>query len=156
MKNNSTIFNQLLNLIPHGKLQKTVDEFNGDKYTKKFSTFHQFITLLYAQITGKESLRDIERPLNISKGKLQFFSLPEIKKSTLSDANNKRDYRIFEKIFCILLEKTMKLTPQHKFKFKNPLYSIDSTTIQLCLNIFDWAKYRKRKGAIKFHVKLYH
>ncbi len=156
MKNVSTIFNQILNLIPHGKFQKTVDEFNGDKYTKKFSTYHQFITLLYAQITGKDSLRDIERPLNISKGKLQFFSLPEIKKSTLSDANNKRDCRIFEKIFNVLLDKTIKLTPQHKFKFKNPLYSMDSTTIKLCLSIYDWAKYRKRKGAIKIHVKLRH
>ncbi len=156
MKNCTTIFNQLLNLVPYGKIQKAVDEFNGDKYIKKFSTYHQFITLLYAQIIEKDSLRDIERPLNISKGKLQFFSLPEVKKSTLSDANNKRDYRIFEKIFSVLLEKTMKLTPPYKFKFKNLLYSIDSTTINLCLSIFDWAKYRKRKGAVKIHVKLCH
>ena len=156
MKNITTIFNQILNLIPHGKIQKVVDEFNGDKYTKKFTTYHQFITLLYAQITEKSSLRDIERPLNINKWKLQFFSMPEVKKSTLSDANNKRNFKIFEKIFNILLEKTMKLTPHHKFKFKNPLYSMDSTTIQLCLNIYDWAKYRTRKGAIKIHVKLCH
>jgi hypothetical protein len=59
MKNVSTIFNQILNLIPHGQIQKVVDEFDGDKYTKKFSTYHQFITLLYAQITEKDSLRDI-------------------------------------------------------------------------------------------------
>ena len=77
MKNVSTIFNQILNLIPHGKFQKAVDEFNGDKYTKKFSTYYQFITLLYAQITEKDSLRDIERPINFNKGKLQFFSLPD-------------------------------------------------------------------------------
>lgn len=156
MKNVSTIFNQILNLIPHGKFQKAVDEFNGDKYTKKFSTYHQFITLLYAQITEKDSLRDIERPINFNKGKLQFFSLPEIKRSTFSDANNKRDCKIFEKVFSILLEKTMKLTPQHKFKFKNQLYSLDASTINLCLNVFDWAKYRKTKGAIKLHAKLNH
>jgi hypothetical protein len=156
MKNVSTVFNQILNLIPHGQIQKAIDKFNGDKYVKKFSTYHQFITLLYAQITEKDSLRDIERPININKGKIQYFSLPEVKKSTLSDANNKRDCRIYEKIFSILLEKTMKLTPQHKFSFKHPLYSLDSTTIDLCLNVFDWAKYRTAKGAIKIHTKLNH
>ena len=156
MKNFTTIFNQLLNLIPHGQIQKAINEFNGDKYAKKFTTYHQFITLLYAQITGKDSLRGIEKPLNINRGKLNYFSLPEIKKSTLSDANNKRDCRIFEKIFNILLTKTLKLTPPHKFNFENPLYSMDSTTINLCLNIFDWAKYRQKKGAIKIHVKLCH
>jgi Transposase DDE domain/Domain of unknown function (DUF4372) len=156
MKNSTTIFNQLLNLIPYGKFQKVVDEFNGDKYTKKFTTYHQFTTLLYAQITEKDSIRDIEKPINFNKGKLQFFSLPEIKRSTFSDANNRRDCKIFEKMFSILLEKTMKLTPQHKFKFKNPLYSLDASTIKLCLNVFDWAKYRKRKGAIKIHTKFNH
>lgn len=156
MKNVSTVFNQILNLIPHGQIQKAIDKFNGDKYVKKFSTHHQFITLLYAQITEKDSLRDIERPININKGKIQYFSLPEVKKSTFSDANNKRDCRIYEKIFSILLEKTMKLTPQHKFGFKHPLYSLDSTTIDLCLNVFDWAKYRTAKGAIKIHTKLNH
>jgi hypothetical protein len=156
MKNFSTVFNQILNLIPHSQIQKAVDKFNGDKYTKKFKTYHHFITLLYAQITGKDSLRDIEKPLNINKGKIQYLSLPEIKRSTLSEANNRRDYRIFETIFYALLDKTMKLTPKHQFKFNNPLYSIDSTTISLCLNIFDWAKYRKKKGAIKLHVKYCH
>lgn len=156
MKNVSTIFNQILNLIPYSKIQKAVDEFKGDKYTKKFTTFHHFTTLLYAQITDKDSLRDIERPLNINKSKIQFFSLPEIKRSTLSESNNKRDYRIFQTIFYALLDKTMNMTPSHKFKFKNPLYSMDSTTISLCLSVFDWAKYRKRKGAIKLHVKFRH
>lgn len=156
MRNSTTIFNQLLNLIPYGKFQKVVDEFNGDKYTKKFTTYHQFTTLLYAQITGKDSIRDIERPINFNKGKLQFFSLPEIKRSTFSDANKKRDCKIFEKLFSVLLEKTMKLTPQHKFKFKNELYSLDASTINLCLNVFDWAKYRKTKGAIKLHTQLSH
>lgn len=91
-----------------------------------------------------------------SKNNLQFFALPEIKRSTLSDANNKRDYRIFESLFYTLLNKTISLTPKHNFKFKNQLYSIDSTTIDLCLSLFDWAKFRKRKGAVKIHTKLNH
>lgn len=156
MKNVSTIFNQILNLIPQGQIQKASDKFKGDKYTKKFKTYHHFITLLYAQITGKDSLRDIERPININKSKIQYLSLPEVKRSTLSNANNRRNYRIFESIFYTMLDKTMQLTPKHKFKFKNPLYSMDSTTISLCLSVFDWAKYRKKKGAIKLHVKFRH
>jgi hypothetical protein len=156
MKNFITIFNQLLNLIPTGKFQKIVEKHDGDKYVKKFKTFHHLITLLYGQITEKDSLRDIQHPLNLEKNRLQFFSLPEIKKSTLADANNNRKSKIFEDLFYELLKKTQELTPKHKFKFKNPLFSLDSTTIKLCLNTFDWAKFRTAKGAIKIHTKLNH
>jgi hypothetical protein len=156
MKNCTTIFNQLLNLISIGKFQKLVDKHKGDKYVKKFKTFHHFIALLYGQITEKDSLRDIQYPLNLEKGNLQFFSLPEIKKSTLADANNNRNYKIFEDLFYEMLKKTVELTPNHKFRFDNPLYSIDSTTIKLCLSVFDWAKFRTAKGAIKIHTKLNH
>lgn len=82
-------------------------------------------------MTEKDSLRDIQHPLNLEKSNLQFFSLPEIKKSTLADANNKKNYKIFEDLFYEMLQKTIELTPNHKFKFKNPLYSIDSSTIDL-------------------------
>lgn len=156
MQNSITIFNQLLNLLPMSAFKNIVEEFKGDKNTKKFNTFHHFVTLFYAQLTGKDSLRDIETTINLNKNKLNFFSLPEIKRSTLSDANNKRDCRIFEELFNVILSKTIKLTPKHPFKFKNELYSIDSTTIKLCLNIFDWAKYKTRKGAVKIHTKLNH
>jgi len=156
MKNSTTIFNQLLNLISFNKFQKLAEKHNGDRYVKKFTSFHHFITLLYAQITEKDSLRDIQHPINLEKSKLQFFSLPEVKRSTLSEANNRRSHKIFEDLFYVMLKKTMELTPNHKFKFKNPLYSIDSSTIDLCLNVFDWAKFRTTKGAIKLHTKLNH
>lgn len=156
MKNVITIFNQLLNLVPLYKFQKIVEQRNGDKYVKKFKTLHQFIALLYGQITEKDSLRDIQHPLNLEKNSLQFFSLPEIKKSTLADANNKRDYKIFEDLFYEMLKKTVELTPNHNFRFNNPLFSIDSSTIKLCLSVFDWAKFRTAKGAIKIHTKLNH
>jgi hypothetical protein len=74
-----------------------------------------------------------------------------VHKSTLSDANTKRDYRIFEETFYHLLARCKDLTPKHKFRFKNPLYTIDATTIDLCLSVFPWAKFRKSKGAIKMH-----
>jgi len=156
MKNVTTIFNQLLNLIPNGKFQKIVEKYNGDKYVKTFNSFHHFITLLYAQIKEKDSLRDIQHPINLEKSKLQFFSLPEIKRSTLAEANNRRNHKIFEYLFYEILDKTIKLTPKHKFKFNNQLYSLDSTTIKLSLSVFDWAKFRTAKGAIKIHTKLNH
>jgi len=154
MKNSITIFNQLLNIIPHCKFQQVVEEFNGDKYIKKFNSFHHLIVLLFAQLNENDSLRDIERPININKNKLQFISLPEIKRSTLSEANNRRDYKIFERLFYVMLDKTMQLTPKHKFRFNNEVYALDSSTIDLCLSVFDWAKFRKRKGAVKLHTKL--
>ena len=105
MKNVTTIFNQILNLIPQSQIQKATDKF----ITKKFKTYHHLVTLLYAQITEKDSLRDIEHPLNISKNKMQFFSLPEVKRSTLAEANNRRNSRIFEEIFNVLLRQNYKV-----------------------------------------------
>ena len=145
----NTIFNNLLQLIPRHQFKKVVNKYNSDKYVKKLTCWNQLTTILYAQAKGKESLRDIETSLKAQSPKLYHLGLPVIKRSTLSDANNKRDYRIFEELFYSLYERCQGLSPKHKFRFKNELYSIDATTIDLCLSVFPWAKFRKRKGAIK-------
>ena len=150
------IFNNLLQLIPRHQFQKVVNEYNGDKYVKKLTCWNQLTTLMFAQAKGKESLRDIETSLKAQSPKLYHLGLPIIKRSTLSDANNKRDYRIFEKLFYSSYKRCRDLSPKHKFRFKNELYSVDSTTIDLCLSVFPWAKFRKRKGAIKMHTMLDH
>ena len=152
----NTIFNNLLQLIPRHQFQKVVNEYNGDKYVKKLTCWNQLTTLMFAQAKGKESLRDIETSLKAQSPKLYHLGLPVIKRSTLSDANNKREYRIFEELFYSLYERCRDLSPKHKFRFKNELYSIDATTIDLCLTVFPWAKFRKRKGAIKMHTMLNH
>jgi len=108
---------------------------------------------LYAQIKGCDSLRDIQNSFATQFHKLYHLGLTSVKRSTLADANQTRDYKIYEKLFYKLLEKCKDITPKHKFKFKNPLYTIDATVIDLCLSTFQWAKFRTTKGAIKLHYQ---
>lgn len=123
---------------------------------KRFNCWNQLTALLYAQASGKDSLREIEQGLQIQDSKRYHLGLPKIRRSTLADANQNRSYQIFESLFYKLLKRCQDLNPRHKFKFKNPLYSLDATTIDLCLSSFDWAKFRKAKGGIKLHCRLDH
>lgn len=154
MQYSNTIFNQLLDFLPKFKFHQFVGQHQGDRYTKKLTSWNQLTTLLYAQSTSKKSLRDIETGLNIHQNVWYHLGVRTVAKSTLSYANNNRDYRIFEKLFYSLLTQCEEIVPDRKFRFKRPLYSFDSTTIQLCLNLFDWAQYRKTKGALKIHTLL--
>ena len=151
-----TIFSELLKLYPRYQFEKAVEQYQGDRYMKTFSTWQQFITMLYSQIKQKDSLRDIVAGLTTQFAKWYHIGLQSVKRSTLSDANNKRDYSIFEDLFYHLLSRCRDLTPKHRFRFKNPLYTIDATTIDLCLTAFPWAKFRKTKGAIKMHCLYEH
>jgi hypothetical protein len=146
-----TIFAELLKLCPRYQFEKTTESYKGDRYVKTFTAWQQYITILYSQITQKDSLRDIETGLAAQSDRLYHLGLGRIRRSTLSDANAKRDYRIFENMFYHLLTRCRDLTPKHTFRFKNPLYTIDATVIDLCLSVFPWAKFRKAKGAIKMH-----
>lgn len=142
---------ELLRIFPRYEFEKLEKEHKGNYYTKYFSGWQQLITLLFAQVGGKDSLREIETSLTVHQAKWYHIGLKNIKRSTLSDAMNKRNSKIFEGVFYRLLEKCRSVTPRHKFRFKNPLLSLDSTVIDLCLSIFPWASFRKRKGAIKLH-----
>jgi len=147
----NTIMTELLKLIPRYEFEKLEKQYNSNYYTKYFTGWQQFLVLLFSQVGSKDSLREIETSLKVHYKKWYHIGLIDIKRSTLSDNMNKRPYQIYEGLFYKLHERCKSVTPKHKFKFKNPLYSIDSTTIDLCLKIFPWAKYRKRKGAIKLH-----
>lgn len=146
-----TIFSELLKLFPRYQFEKAIERYQGDRYVKTFNTWQQFITLLYSQIKQKDSLRDIEAGLMTQSNRWYHIGLTGIHRSTLSDANNKRDHNIFEELFYHLLSRCRDLTPRHKLRFKNPLYTIDASTIDLCLSVFPWAKFRKTKGAVKMH-----
>lgn len=152
----STVFSELLKLIPRFHFDRVVSNYQGDRYTRSFTTWKQFITILYSQITRKDSLREIETGLLAQSSRLYHLGLNPVRRSTLSDANNRRDYRLFEELFYHLLSRCKSLTPKHKFRFKNELHSIDATTIDLCLSIFPWARFRKAKGAIKLHCQYDH
>ena len=150
----NTIFNQLLSFLPRYQFDQFVGQHNGDRYVKKLTTWNQLTALLYAQATGKDSLRDIETGLKLHQEQWYHLGINTVAKSSLSYANNNRNYEIFEKLFYALLEQCKDVTADKNFKFHNPLYSFDSTTVRLCLSVFDWAKYTKEKGALKIHMLL--
>jgi len=152
----NTIMSQLQTFVPRHHFEKLVESYHNDLYVKNFTTWNQFTIMLYAQVSGKDSLRDIENSFKAQSSKLYHIGLQSVKRSTLSDANQTRNYYIYEQLFYKILKRCIDITPKHKFKFKNPLYLIDATVIDLCLSTFDWAKFRTTKGAIRIHCQFEH
>jgi hypothetical protein len=151
----TTLFGHLLSQLPRHQFENLVSHYGGDRYTKTFSTWNQFQVLLYAQTNGHQSLRDIETGFLSQASKLYHLGLPEkICRNTLSNANAKRDSDIYQDFFYKLADRCKDLTPKHKFRFKNPLYSLDATTISLCLSVFPWAKIKHKKGGVKLLAPL--
>ena len=152
----NTVFSQLLQLICQYRFKKSVDRYNGDRYTKRFSCWQQLLVLLFAQAKGLTSLRDIEISLRSHHRKWYHLGLTSVSRSTLADANTNRDADVLKEVFYSLLEQCRDLAPRHCFRFKNPLYTFDSTLINVCLSLYPWATYRKKKGAFKLHTLFDH
>lgn len=112
--------------------------------------------MLFGQLAGIDALRGIEAGLASVASKLYHLGLRSVSRSTLSYANAHRPHALFLCIFNLMLSKTVDVAPKHKFRFNNPLYSLDASTIELCLSLYNWAKFRTTKGAVKLHVKLNH
>lgn len=157
MAHYSTVFDDLLDLFPRHQFEKFSEALEADRYVKKFTTWNQLTVLLYAQASGKSSLREIETGLRSQPSRLYHLDLQDkVARSTIAEANARRPWRVYEKLFYAMLARCRDLTPVHKFRFKNPLYSFDATTIELALSAFPWAKYAKRQGAIKLHYQFDH
>jgi len=154
MENSITILSQLLSFLPRKTFKRLVGQHNGDRYSKKLTAWNQFVLLLYAQATQKDSLREIETGINTHENSFYHLGINSAARSSLSYANSKRDYEIFEKLFYALFKQFKAVVSSDRFKFNNPLYIIDSTTVSLCLGLFNWAKYSRTKGAIKLHTIL--
>jgi len=152
----NSVFSQLMQIICQNRFKKCVDRYDGDRYTKRFSCWQQLLVLLFAQAKGLTSLRDIEISLRSHQRKWYHLGLTSVARSTVADANAHRDADILKEVFYSLLEKCHDLAPRHRFKFKNPLYTFDSTLIDVCLSLYPWATYRKKKGAFKLHTLLDH
>jgi len=150
----NTVLGQLHHLLPQNDFDHFVGQHEADKYVKKLKCKNQLSILLYAQATGKDSLRDIETGLSVWDSTWYHLGLQTVAKSTLARANEKRPYQIYESLFYTLLKQCKKLSfgTASKFSFQNDLYALDSSTIDLCLSIFPWSKFRKTKGAIKIHT----
>lgn len=157
----SSIFSQVLKLISRVDFDAAVRKHGAERNAKGFTSWGQFVAMLFCQLGSVTSLRDIANGLAASEGKLRHLGLPAApKRSTLAYANSHRPSALFEDLFYRLLETARSQAQQsgirHKFRFKNKLLSIDATTIELCASVFDWAKFRRAKGAVKLHLMLDH
>ena len=158
MSTEKTIFAQLLSFLPRHEFDKCVARYDGDHRVRMFTCWEQFIVMCFAQLTYRESLRDIEACLHTMQSKLYHVGLrSKIARSTIADANESRDWHIFAD-FCHYLiqwaETLYQDNESFKLDLKNAVYAVDSTTIDLCLSLFPWAKFRKNKGAVKLHTQL--
>jgi hypothetical protein len=151
-KSTTTVLSQLKQLMPMQEFLGFVGQHKADKYVKHFTTENQLSVLLYAQATGKDSLREIETGLRVQGHCWYHLGITNVARNTLANANAKRPYAIFESMFYSLLEKCQKLTFGTAFSFRNDLYAVDASTVNLCLNLFPWAKFRAEKGAFKLHT----
>jgi IS4 transposase len=156
MQQFSTVYNQFLKQIPRGQFQTCVDHYNGDYRVRTFNCWSQFTTMMYAQLTGKASLRALEIGLQNQTHHFYHVGLKKVSRSTVADANQNRDWHIYEELFTTVLLRCQDVSPKHKFRFQNKLQSFDASTIKLCLEMFPWAKFRQAKGAIKLHARLDH
>ena len=155
MNSGQTVFRQLLQFLPQHDFNQCVRFYRGDYRAKSFSTFDQFLCLAYAQLAGRESLRDIETCLNSHREKLYHVGFRgSVSRSTLADANERRDWRIFQDLGQVLIRQAQQLYHDEPFvlELNQPLYAFDSTTIDLCLTLFPWAEFRRTKAAVKMHT----
>lgn len=157
MIRDASIFSQLLSIVNRNTFSHLVRETGAEKGAKGFSCWDQFVAMMFCQLAQAKSLREIDCGLRSCEGKLKHLGLSEApKRSTLAYANAHRPWALFEKVFYQVLSQAKAYAPGKKLRFKTKLYSMDSTVIELCASMFDWAKYRTTKGAAKLHLILDH
>jgi len=157
MHTGKLVFAQLMDLLPLHEFQKCVQRYQGNYRVKNFSCLDQFLTMAFAQLTYRESLRDIESCLRAMEPRLYHMGIRgNISRSTLADANETRDWRIYADFAQVLIgiARPLYLNDDFGVQLKQAAYAFDSTTIDLCLELFPWAKFRKNKAAIKLHTLL--
>ena len=157
MNSGKTIFAQLMDFLPAYEFRKCVERYQGHYKVQSFSCWDQFLSLAFAQLTYRESLRDIETCLRAAGSKLYHLGFRSpVARNTLANANAVRDWRIYADFAQVLIAEARRLYAAEDFglELKQTVYALDSTTIDLCLALFPWAKFRKRKGAVKLHTLL--
>jgi Domain of unknown function (DUF4372)/Transposase DDE domain len=157
MNSGRTVFAQLLDHLPSYEFQKCVTRYRGDYQQKNFSCWDQYLAMTFAQLTYRESLRDIEACLRSMQGKLYHMGFRgKVARSTLADANESRDWRIYADFAQVLIGIARPLYAQDPMgvDLEHSLYALDSTTIDLCLSLFPWARFRQHKAAVKMHTLL--
>ena len=150
-----TVFSQLIAFLPDREFRRCVARYSGDQRLRGFSCWDQFLSMAFVQLTHREGLRDIEACLRSSPDKLYHMGIRgRVSRSTLADANERHDWRIFADFAQILIARARRLYAHDPFgaELEGSAYALDSTTIDLCLAMFPWARFRERKGAVKMHT----
>ena len=157
MSASCSMFSQILKLIPRIDFERMVKQTKSEYASKGLSSWSQFVAMMFCQFGRAHSLREIEGGLKSCEGKLAHLGIEAPAKSSLSYANAHRPWELYQKLFYSVLNTvSSSVKAPRKLRFKNKLVSLDSTTIDLCLSVFDWAKFRRTKGAVKLHLVLDH
>src|SRR5215475_10788506 len=157
MKRFCSILNQLLQVFSRAEFEKIVKETGAERHARGFRSWDQFVAMLFSHLADANSLREICGGLASGEGRLSHLGIQAPAKSTLAYANSRRNWELFQKVFYQLYEDCRRnLGMKTRFKFRNPLLSIDSTHISLCSEMFPWATYSRQKGALKLHFTLDH
>ena len=154
MNKDKYVFAQLLEYLDYDKFRHLVDKYDGNRYVKHLTCWNQLLALMFGQLGNRESLRDVIVALEAHRSKCFHLGLGRkpIAKTTLATANQNRDYRIFEEFAFYMMAQAREKRSADIFKLGGQVYAFDSTTIPLCLSVFWWAKFRKKKGGVKAHV----
>jgi hypothetical protein len=156
MSHYNTVFSQLLKLLPRHEFETLAKQHHSGRSFRTATRWSQFVTMTMAQLSGRNSLRDIVENMSAQAHRLYHLGVAKLSKSNLSRINEDKPHTLYEALFDKLLNRCQGFAPKHNFRFKNPLYSLDASTIDLCLSMFPWADFRATKGAIKLHVGLNH
>lgn len=157
MNQGQTIFSQVIDFLPWKKFRQCVNRYNGNHRLRSFKCYSQFLCMAFAQLAYRESLRDIECCLRAMREKLYHMGIRgKVSRSTLADANEVRDWRIYSDFAQVLIHEARSLYVEDDFglELKETVYALDSSTIDLCLSVFPWARFRKTKAAVKLHTLL--
>jgi len=157
MNQGQTIFSQVVDFLPKKKFRQCVNRYNGNLRTRSFTCYDQFLCMAFAQLAYRESLRDIECCLRAMREKLYHIGIRgKVSRSTLADANENRDWRIYSDFAQVLIHEARRLYIDDDFglELKETVYALDSSTIDLCLSTFPWARFRRTKAAVKLHTLL--
>lgn len=157
MNSGRLVFSQLMDFLPKYEYDKCVQRYHGNHRVRSFSCYDQFLSMAFAQLTYRSSLRDIVTCLEVLKPKLFHVGIRgNVTRSTLADANENRAWRIYADFAQVLIAQARKLYANEDFgvELDNTVYALDASTVDLCLSLFPWAKFRKAKGAIKLHTLL--
>ena len=156
LSHHNTVFSQLLKLVPRHEFEALANRHHEGRKLRKITRWSQFVAMATAQLAGRTSLRDVVSNLSAQAAKLYHLGAALVSRSSLARVNEKQPYTLYEQLAGKLLSQCQAHAPRHGFRFKNKLYSLDASTIDLCLSVFPWAKFRTTKGAVKLHVGLDH